>query len=182
MRLSPYFGLWNAVVLLRISVILINMIVSSDCKECSAGDLGSISGLGRSPRGGHGNALQYSRLENSIDRGARWAIVHGGCKELDTIMTNTFTSHLGGSDCKESACKAGDLCLIPGSGRSSGEGSSNLLHHSFLENSMDRGAWWAGPRSHKKSDMMEQLTFTKTFIYYAFFSSCIYLIDTLYNV
>ena len=106
----------------------------------------------------------------------------GGCKELDTIMTNTFTSHLGGSDCKESACKAGDLCLIPGSGRSSGEGSSNLLHHSFLENSMDRGAWWAGPRSHKKSDMMEQLTFTKTFIYYAFFSSCIYLIDTLYTV
>ena len=31
---------------------------------CNAGDLGSISGLGRSPRGGHGNKLQYSCLEN----------------------------------------------------------------------------------------------------------------------
>ena len=141
MRLSPYFGLWNAVVLLRISVIPINMILSSDCKECS--DLGSISGLGRSPRGGHGNPLQYSCLENSINRGTWWAIVHGGRKELDMNGTNTFTSLLGGSDCKESACDAGDLCSIPGSGRSSGEGSSNTLQHSFLENSMDRGAWWA---------------------------------------
>jgi len=39
---------------------------SSDSKEstCSVGDLGSIPGLGRSPRGGHGNPLQYSCLEN----------------------------------------------------------------------------------------------------------------------
>ena len=39
---------------------------SSDGKEsaCNAGDLGSIPGLGRSPRGGHGNPLQYSCLEN----------------------------------------------------------------------------------------------------------------------
>ena len=38
----------------------------SDSKEsaCSAGDLGSMSGLGRSPEGGHGNPLQYSGLEN----------------------------------------------------------------------------------------------------------------------
>ena len=38
----------------------------SDCKEsaCSAGDLGLIPGLGRSPGGGHGNPLQYSCLEN----------------------------------------------------------------------------------------------------------------------
>ena len=39
-------------------------------------DVGSISGSGRSPRGGHGNPLQYSRLENPIDRGAWWATVH----------------------------------------------------------------------------------------------------------
>ena len=49
----------------------------------------------------------------------------------------------GGSDGKESACDAGDLGLIPGSGRSSGEGNGNLLQYSFLENSMDREAWWA---------------------------------------
>ena len=49
----------------------------------------------------------------------------------------------GGSDNKESACNAGDLGLIPGLGRSPGEGNGNPLQHSCLENPMDRGAWWA---------------------------------------
>ena len=47
---------------------------------------------------------------------------------------------------KGSACNAGDtgdVGLIPGSGRSAGGGYGNLLQYSFLENSMDRGAWWA---------------------------------------
>ena len=39
-----------------------------------AGDLGSIPGSRRSPGGGNGNPLQYSCLENSMDRGAWWAI------------------------------------------------------------------------------------------------------------
>ena len=39
-------------------------------------DLGSIPGLGRSPGEGNGNPLQYSCLENPMDRGARWATVH----------------------------------------------------------------------------------------------------------
>ena len=39
-------------------------------------DLGSIPGLGRSPGGGHGNPFPYSCLENPMDRGAWWAIVH----------------------------------------------------------------------------------------------------------
>ena len=39
---------------------------------CSAGDAGWISGLGRSPGRGHGNPLQYSCLENPMDRGASW--------------------------------------------------------------------------------------------------------------
>ena len=58
---------------------------SSDGKEsaCNAEDLGLISGLGRSPAGGHGNPLQYSCLENPMDRGAWWATVHG-VAELDT--------------------------------------------------------------------------------------------------
>ena len=47
---------------------------------CSAGDLGSIPGLGRSSGGGHGNPLQYSCLENSMDGGALWATVHGVAK------------------------------------------------------------------------------------------------------
>ena len=44
---------------------------------------------------------------------------------------------------KESACHAGDLGSIAGSGRSSGEGNGNPLRYSCLENPMDRGAWWA---------------------------------------
>ena len=40
------------------------------------GDLGAIPGLGRPPGGGHGNPLQYSCLENPMDRGAWWATVH----------------------------------------------------------------------------------------------------------
>ena len=43
-------------------------------------DLGSILGLGRSPGGGHGNPLQYSCLENPMDRGAWRATVHGVTK------------------------------------------------------------------------------------------------------
>ena len=49
----------------------------------------------------------------------------------------------GGSEGKESACTEGDLGLISGLGRSPGEGNSNPLQYSCLENSMDREAWWA---------------------------------------
>ena len=44
---------------------------------------------------------------------------------------------------KESACSAGDLGSLPGSGRSPGEGNGNPRQYSCLENPMDRGAWWA---------------------------------------
>ena len=47
---------------------------------CNAGDVGSIPGLGRSPGGGHDNPLQYSCLENPMDRGAWWATVLGIAK------------------------------------------------------------------------------------------------------
>ena len=49
----------------------------------------------------------------------------------------------GGSDSKEPACNARDPVSIPGSGRSSGEGNGFPLQYSYLENSMDRGAWQA---------------------------------------
>ena len=47
------------------------------------------------------------------------------------------------SDGKESACCVGDQGSIPESGRSLGKWNGNLLQYSCLENSMDRGAWWA---------------------------------------
>ena len=66
------------------------------------------------------------------------------------VLKNLFTGQQqknggfpGGSEGKESACSAEDLGLIPGSGRSPGEGNSNALQYSCLENPMDRGALWA---------------------------------------
>ena len=51
--------------------------LSSKESVCNAGDSGSIRGLGRSPGKGNDNPLQYSCLENPMDRGAWWATVHG---------------------------------------------------------------------------------------------------------
>ena len=58
---------------------------------------------------------------------------------LGSIPTLLCFSH--GSDDKESACNVGDSGLMPGLGRSSGEGHGNPLQYSCLENSMGRGAW-----------------------------------------
>ena len=49
----------------------------------------------------------------------------------------------GGLDSKESDCTVGDPGLIPGLGRSPGEGNGYLLQYSCLGNPIDRGAWWA---------------------------------------
>ena len=56
-----------------------------------AGDLGSIPGLGRSPGEGNGNPLQYSCLENPVDRGAWQATVHRGAKSRTGLSDFTFT-------------------------------------------------------------------------------------------
>ena len=62
------------------------------------------------------------------------------------------------TDWKESPCNAGDLDLIPGLGRSPGEGNGNPLQYSCLENSLDRRAWQATVQGVVKSDMAEGLT------------------------
>ena len=65
---------------------------------------------------------------------------------------------LGGSGGKESACNTGDMGLIPGWGRPPGEGNGNPLQYSCIQNSMDRGAWWATVCEIAKGlDMTEQL-------------------------
>ena len=51
-------------------------------------DMGSIPGLGRSLRGENGNPLQYSCLENPMDRGVWWATVHGVTKKNWTQLSN----------------------------------------------------------------------------------------------
>ena len=60
----------------------------------NAGDVGSIPGSGRSPGGRHGNPLQYSCLENPMDRGAWRATAHKVTKESDTAEhTLTYFQH-----------------------------------------------------------------------------------------
>ena len=65
----------------------------------NAGDPGSITESGRSPRGGNGNPLQYSCLVNSMDKGARQATQFMRCKELDMTeqVTDTHTHVAMGS-------------------------------------------------------------------------------------
>ena len=63
-------------------------------------------------------------------------------------------------DLDESACNERDLGSIPGSGRSLEEGNSYPLQYSCLENSMDRGAWWAIVHGVTESHMTEQLIFS----------------------
>ena len=67
---------------------------------------------------GYGNPLQYSCLENSVDRGVWWAPVYG------VAQSRTWLKWLGMHACI-------------------GEGNGNPLQYSCLENSVDRGVWWA---------------------------------------
>ena len=61
---------------------------------CNARDLGSIPGVERLPQGGHGNPLQYSCLENPMDRGAWWATVQ---KVRHNQVTKTLWFHFQGN-------------------------------------------------------------------------------------
>ena len=81
----------------------------SDGEEsaCSVGDLGSIPGLGRSPGEGHGYPLQYSCLENSMDRGAWRATVHCVLKSL------TWLGLCCGKEVFDLSCGAWDLVPWP---------------------------------------------------------------------
>ena len=66
-------------------------------------------------------------------------------------MYNNLLGFPDGSDDIEPACNTEDLGLILGSGKSPGEGNGNPLQYSYLENSMDRGAWRAAVRGVAKS-------------------------------
>ena len=63
---------------------------------------------------------------------------------------------------KNPPADAGDVSSIPGSGRSPEERNGNPLQHSHLENSMDKGAWWATVHSVTESDMIEKTRHTCT--------------------
>ena len=78
-----------------------------------------------------------------------------------TLLPSMPVGIPGGLDGKASACNVGDLGSIPASGRSPGEGNSNPLQYSCLENSMDGGAWWAAVHGVAKSwTRLSNFTFT----------------------
>ena len=77
------------------------------------------------------------------------------------VINWCFWGFPGGSEVKASACNEGDLGLIPGSGRSPGEGNGNPLQYSCLENPMGGGAWWATVHGVAKSrTRLSEFTFT----------------------
>ena len=57
-----------------------SQVISGKESACNAGDMGLIPGLGRSPRGGNGDPLQYFCLGNPMNRGVLWATIHGVAK------------------------------------------------------------------------------------------------------
>ena len=67
---------------------------SSKVSACDVEDRGSIPGSGRSPGEGNGNPLQYSCLENSMDGGPWWAIVHGVSKSRARLSDFTHSKPL----------------------------------------------------------------------------------------
>ena len=107
---------------------------------------------GKIPGGGHGTPsilawrIQWME-EPSRLLSIRWQRVRYDWSDLACMHARQLlTASLGfpgGSDSKDSACSAGDPGSIPGSGRSPGEGNGYPLLYSCLENSKDRGAWWA---------------------------------------
>ena len=83
-------------------------------------DVGSIPGLGISPRVGNGKPLQYSCLQNSMDRGAWWAAVHGVARSRTRLSDFTFTFHIHALE-KEMATHSSVLAWgIPGTGEPGG--------------------------------------------------------------
>ena len=107
----------------------------------NAGDAGLILGSGRCPGGGNFLVLLQENPWTQEPGGLQSM----GRRESDTtkMSTGNLRGFPGDSGGKESACNAGDPGLIPGLGRSPGEGNGYLLQDSCLKNSMDRGAWWA---------------------------------------
>ena len=117
---------------------------------------------------GNGTPLQYSCLENPMDRGAWEAAVHGVAKSQTRLSDFTFffKGCLGGASDKNPPANAGDirdLGSIPGWWRSPGEGNGNPLQYSCLENPMDREAWQATVHGVTKSwAWLSDTTFSKS--------------------
>ena len=118
---------------------------------CNVGDLGSISGLGRSP--GEGNDLPtpvfWAYEGNGLPAPVFWPgefhrlFSPWGHKQSDMTHFHFHLGFPGVLEAKASACSAGDPGSMPELGRSPGEGNGNPLQSFCLENPMDGGSWEA---------------------------------------
>ena len=130
----------------------------STCSSGDTEDMGSIPGLGRSPGGENGNPLQYSCLENPMDRGVWLLTVHRITKS-QTWLNDLAHAFLICSSFfwlwgpwlqlrwQRSLLQCRRPRFNPWSGRSPGGGNGCPLEYSCLGNPMDRGAW--RPRVHR---------------------------------
>ena len=109
--------------------------------QVDVSDMGSIPGLGRYPEGGYGNPLQYSCLENPMERRTWWATVHRVTKSL-TQLKRLSTGGLVVKNLPTSGRDPRDAGSVPRLGRCPGIGNGNPLQYSCLKNPMDRGTWW----------------------------------------
>ena len=118
-------------------------------------DVGLIPGSGRFPGGGHGSPLQYSCLENPMDRRTWRAMLHRVAKSRTKLKWLNIHAHIYifvyiykylslsfscGSVVKNLPANVEDGSLVPVLRRSREEGNGNPLQYSCLENPMDRGA------------------------------------------
>ena len=83
-----------------------SVVKNPPAKVGDAGDVGSIHGSGRSPGGGHSNPLQYSHLENSMDREAWLATVHGVSKGRKQLSARTYTHTHTHTQSGSTVCKS----------------------------------------------------------------------------
>ena len=88
------------------------------------------------------SALQHCELAVNTHTSLLELPSHCFNKRDDEVIWWLIVGFPRGSDGKEPICNAGDPGLIPGFGRSAGEGNGQPLQYSCLENSKDRGAWW----------------------------------------
>ena len=113
----------------------------SDSKDFAynAGDLSSITGLGRAPVGGNSNPLHYSCLESSMGRGTLWATVHGVTKSLTKLSNKHYTLYYIECWCSVTLVMSDSLrphglqctrlpCPWDFPGKSTGVGCHCLLH------------------------------------------------------
>ena len=124
----------------------------SACNAGAAGDVGSIPGSGRSPGGGQGNPLQYSCLENPMDRGAWRATVHGVMKSWTRLKQLSMHAHerdvwvslvAQGVKHLPASQEMWGCRVSPWVGTIPGDGNGDPLQYSCLENPVARGAWRA---------------------------------------